>query len=113
MFCIFDLHENGRDFDYYVAAENESGIHGDSYVEITLPKGRYVQIEFMKRNHSAAAHIVLYIRMIWIELNGYETRKAPLFILYDNRFHRNYQKFGCAGENYLGDPVAVLHVPVK
>ena len=113
MYCIFDLHENGRDFDYYVTVENQAGIHGEDYAEITLPEGRYVQVEFMKRNHSAAARIVLYIRMIWIELNGYEARKDPLFILYDDRFHRNYSKYGCAGENYLGDPVAVLHVPVK
>ena len=113
MYCIFDLHENGRDFDYYVAAENKSGIHGDGYAEITLPEGRYVQVEFVKRNHSAAALIVMYIRVIWTELNGYEERKSPLFILYDERFHRNYEAFGCEGENYLGNPIAVLHVPVK
>jgi len=67
----------------------------------------------MKRNHRAAAFIVMYIKKIWIELNGYREGNSPIFILYDERFHRNYEKYGCQGEDYLGAPVAVLHVPVK
>ena len=113
MYCIFNIHENGQDFDYYVAVENKSGISDKNYSEITLPRGQYVQVKFMKRNHSAAALIVGYIMKIWIELNGYKERNSPPFILYDERFHRNYRKYGCKGENYLGDPIAVLHVPLK
>lgn len=113
MYCIFDFHANGKDFDYYVAVENKNGISGDNYSEITIPKGKYVRIELMKRNHTAASMIALYIRKIWIELNGYEARNSPVFILYDERFHRNYQKYGCKEGDYLGDPLATLHVPLK
>jgi len=113
MYCIFKIHENGQDFDYYVTVENKASISGENYAEITLPLGQYVQVEFMKRNHRAAALIVMYIKKIWIELNGYREGNSPIFILYDGRFHRNYEKYGCQGEDYLGAPVAVLHVPVK
>lgn len=113
MYCIFDFHENGQDFDYYVAVENKIGRSGEPYAEIRLPPGRYVQVEFLKRDHTAAAMIVGYIRKIWITSNGYETRNSPLFILYDQRFHRNYQKHGCKGGTYLGNPIAVLHLPVN
>ncbi len=112
MYCIFNVHENGKDFDYYVATENKAGISGENYSEITLPQGRYVQIEFMKRNHTAAGQIVGYTKM-WIESNGYEERNSPPFILYDERFHSNYQKFGCKDDTYLGDPIAVLYAPLK
>jgi predicted transcriptional regulator YdeE len=113
MYCIYNLHENGKDFDYYVAVENKKGISADSYCEITLPKGKYVQVEFMKRNHTAAALMVVYIRKLWIGLNGYESRNSPTFMLYDERFHGNYQKFGCKDGNYLGDPIATLHFPLR
>ena len=112
MYCIFNIHENGKDFDYYVAVENKMDKHGKNYSEITLPKGQYVKIEFMKRNHTAAGQIVGYTKL-WIESNGYEGQNKPPFILYDNRFHRNYKEFGCKNGNYLGDPVAALYVPVK
>lgn len=113
MYCIFNMHENGQDFDYYVAVENRAGISGENYAEIALPAGQYVQVAFMKRNHRAAALIVLYIKKVWIALKGYKVRNSPLFILYDERFHRNYDKYGCRGGNYLGEPIAVLHVPLK
>jgi predicted transcriptional regulator YdeE len=113
MYCIFDFHENGQDFDYYVSVENKAGLSGEPYAEIRLPQGRYVQVEFLKRNHRAAAMIVGYTREVWIASNGYETRNSPLFILYDQRFHRNYKKHGCQGGTYLGDPLAVLHLPVN
>jgi predicted transcriptional regulator YdeE len=111
MYCIFNIHENGKDFDYYVAVENKRSKHGKDYAEITLPKGHYVKIEFMKRNHTAAGQIVGYTKL-WIESNGYEGRSSPPFILYDNRFHRNYQEFGCQNGNYAGDPIAALYVPI-
>ncbi len=111
MYCIFDLHENGKDFDYHVAVEKQAGVGGKNYSEITLPRGRYVQVEFMKRNHSAAGQIVGYTKM-WIESNGYKERNSPPFILYGERFHSNYRKFGCKDGNYLGDPVAALYIPL-
>lgn len=104
---------NGQDFDYYVTVENKDGRSGDPYAEICRPRGRYVHVEFLKRDHTAAAMVVGYTRKIWIPSNGYEARNSPLFILYDQRFHRNYQKHGCKGGTYLGDPVAVLHLPVN
>jgi len=112
MYCIFDVHENGKDFDYYVATENKACISGENYSEITLQQGRYVKIEFMKRNHTAAGQIVGYIKM-WMESNGYKDRNSPPFILYDERFHHNYKKFGCKNDIYLGDPIAILYVPLK
>jgi predicted transcriptional regulator YdeE len=113
MYCIFDFHSNGKDLDYYIAVENRNGRHSDDDAEITLPKGKYVRMEFLKRNHTAASMIALYIRKLWIELNGYAPRNTPVFILYDERFHRNYRKYGCREGDYLGDPVATLHVPLK
>jgi predicted transcriptional regulator YdeE len=113
MYCIFDVHDNEKEFDYYTAVENKSGISTDNYSEITLPKGRYVQVEFMKRSHRAASFVAVYVRKIWIELNGYQSRNSPVFIIYDERFHRNYQKYGFKDGHYLGDPFATLHVPVK
>jgi predicted transcriptional regulator YdeE len=112
MYCIFDFHPDGKDFDYYVAVEKTAGASGEGYSEIMLSKGKYVQVEFMKRNQTAAALIAGYIKKIWIELNGYEERDNPTFILYDERFDQNYKKHGCKGKDYLGDPIATLHIPV-
>jgi predicted transcriptional regulator YdeE len=113
MYCIFKFHSNAKDFDYYVAVENKAGISGEGYSEISLPKGRYVQVEFMKRNQTAAALIAGYLKKFWIELNGYKERNSPAFILYDERFDRNYKKYGCKGKDYLGDPLASMHVPLE
>lgn len=114
MYCIFDVQENEKDFDYYTAVENKSGISDiKKYSEITLSKGKYVRVEFMKRSHTAASLVAVYTWKIWIELNGYQSRNSPVFIIYDDRFHRNYQKYGYKDGNYLGDPFATLHIPVK
>lgn len=113
MYCIFDFHQNKEDFDYYVAVENKLSIQGEEYAEITLPAGKYIQVELLKRNQKAVGMVVMYIREIWIEKNGYKERNAPPYILYDSRFHSNYQKHGCKGANYLGNPIAVLHIPVE
>ena len=104
MYCIFNFHENGKDFDYFVTVENKAGIKGEPYTEITLPEGRYVQVEFMKRSHTAAALVAVYTKNIWTEMNGYKVRNSPIFILYDERFHRNYKEYGCVDNKYLGDP---------
>lgn len=113
MYCIFNFHENNNDFDYYVTVENRAGIKEESYAEIVLPKGRYVQVEFMKRSHTAAALVAVYTKNIWTRMNGYSVRNSPIFIMYDERFHQNYKKHGCEGNKYLGEPIAVLNVPVK
>jgi predicted transcriptional regulator YdeE len=113
MYCIFDIHENGKDFDYYTAVENKSGISNQKYAEITLPKGRYAQVEFMKRSHTAASLVAVYVWKIWIELKGYQSGNSPVFIIYDERFHRNYQKYGYKDGKYFGDPFATMHIPVK
>lgn len=113
MYCIFNFHENETDFDYYTAVENKSGVSTDNYSEITLPKGKYVQVELMKRSHTAVSLVAVYARKIWIELNGYQSRNSPVFIIYDERFHRNYQKYGYKDGKYLGSPFATMHIPVK
>ncbi len=113
MYCIFDLHENGKDFDYYIAVENKTGATGEEFSKVTLQEGRYVRVEFMKRNHTAASLVAVYTMKFWIELNGYRQKKSPIFNLYDDRFHSNYQKHGCKDGNYLGDPVVVLYVPIQ
>jgi predicted transcriptional regulator YdeE len=112
MYCIFDVHENLKDFDYYTAVENKSGISADNCSEITLPKGKYVQVEFMKRSHTAASLVAVYSRKLWIELNGYKSRNSPVFIIYDERFHQNYQTYGYKDGIYLGNPFATMHIPV-
>jgi predicted transcriptional regulator YdeE len=113
MYCIFDVHENEKDFDYYTAVENKSGISDEKYAEITLPKGKYVRVEFYKRSHTAASLVAVYSRNLWIELNGYKKRNSPVFIIYDERFHRNYQKYGYKDGVYLGEPFAAMHIPVE
>jgi predicted transcriptional regulator YdeE len=112
MYCIFDFHENKQDFDYYVAVENTSSIHADEYAEITIPEGRYIRVELLKRNQKTVGMIVMYMKDIWLKRNGYKERDAQPFILYDKRFHSNYTKYGCKGGNYLGNPIATLYVPV-
>lgn len=96
-----------------MTVENKAKVHGEPYSEIILPKGRYVQVEFMKRNHTAAALVAVYTKNIWTQMNGYHVRNSLIFILYDERFHQNYKKYGCVENKYLGDPVAVLNVPLK
>jgi predicted transcriptional regulator YdeE len=51
---------------------------GGKYAEINLPRGKYVQVEFVKRNHTAAALVVGCIKKVWIELNAYEERNSPV-----------------------------------
>jgi len=113
MYCIFDMHLNQEDFDYYITVENKTGIDDDEYAQIQIPEGKYIQVELIKRNNKTVSMIIFYIRNIWLKSNGYKERKAPLIILYDQRFHTNYQKYGCRGNDYLGMPVATLQIPVE
>ena len=113
MYCIFDLHKNQEDFDYYVAVENNTVTNEKNYAEIQIPAGRYLEVEVLKRNNKTVNIIMMYVRKIWMMANGYAERKAPPFILYDERFHKNYQKFGCKGDDYLGNPLATLYLPIE
>ena len=113
MYCIFDVHENEKDFDYYTAVEKNDAIDVNGYSEITLPGGRYIQVEFLKRSHTAASLVAVYVRKLWLELNGCFSRNSPVFIIYDERFHRNYEKFGYKDGFYLGSPFATMYIPVK
>jgi hypothetical protein len=54
-----------------------------------------------------------YIDKVWLKKHGYSRRDAPPFILYDERFHSNYKKYGWEASNYFGYPLAVLHIPVE
>ncbi|MFW5879861.1 MAG: GyrI-like domain-containing protein [bacterium] len=113
MYCIFNMHENNEDFDYYVTVENKTDITDEAYSKIQIPAGKYIQAELLKRNNKTVAMIMLYIRTIWIKANGYKERKAPPFIIYDERFHANFQKYGYRGGDYLGNPNATLYLPVE
>jgi len=113
MYCIFDMHKNQEDFDYYIAVENKTGIKDKTYAEIELPAGKYIEVELLKRNNKTVSMIMMYVRKIWILKSSYKERKAPAFILYDERFHANYQKYGCKGNNYLGTPFATLYLPIE
>jgi predicted transcriptional regulator YdeE len=113
MYCVFDFHDNRQDFTYHVSTENKQNINDDNFSYVTLNRGKYVKVEFMKRNQKAAALVAAYTIKFWLESNGYEQRKSPAFILYDKRFHENYKKHGCDGPDYLGDPIATLHVPIQ
>jgi len=113
MYCIFDMHENQEDFDYYVAVENNSVQKDGAYAHIQIPAGKYIQVELLKRNNKTVAMIMMYIRTLWMKANGFKERKAPPFIVYDERFHVNFRKFGCKGNDYLGYPVANLYIPVE
>ncbi|MBN2610119.1 MAG: effector binding domain-containing protein [Bacteroidales bacterium] len=112
MYCIFDLHENQEDLDYYVAVENKTTINDKTFAQIQLPAGKYIQVELLKKNNKTVSMIMMYIKNMWMKTNGYKERNAPAFILYDERFHTNYQKFGCKGNDYLGNPLAVLYLPI-
>lgn len=113
MYCIFDFHTNKEDFDYFVVVENKFSLQDENFVKTSLPEGDYIQFELLKRNHKTVGMIVMFMREIWIKANGFKERDTPPFIVYDERFHSNYQKFGCKGENYLGHPLAVLHIPIE
>lgn len=80
--------------------------------QIQLSTGAYLKIEFIKRNNKTVSMILLYMRLIWMKANGYAERKAPSFIVYDERFHSNYQEYGCRKGEYLGTPIATVYIPV-
>ncbi len=113
MYCVFDMHANQFDFDYYIAVENNTGNNNKQFAHIQMPKGKYIQLEFLKRNNKTVSLIIVYIKNYWIKQNGYTERKAPVVILYDDRFHKNYHKYGCINNNYIGAPVATMYIPVK
>ena len=113
MYCIFNLHPNMQDFDYYIATDNHHEQTNNEYKEITIPAGKYVTVEFLKINHTAVSKIMMYLRAIWLRENGYKARNSPAFILYDERFHSNYEQYGCVGGNYPGRPVATYFLPVE
>ncbi|MCG6187558.1 GyrI-like domain-containing protein [Maribellus maritimus] len=113
MYCIFDMHPNSQNFDYYIATDKKAMHHSMKYAEITLPKGKYVRVELMKRNHSAVSNIMMYLRAIWLEANGYKAANSPAFILYDERFHSNYKQHGCIDGNYPGKPIASFFIPLE
>lgn len=112
MFCIFDLKENKEDLDYYIAVEHDFLANNSEYAQIQLSTGAYLKIEFLKRNNKTVCMILLYMRLIWMKANGYAERKAPSFIVYDERFHSNYQEYGCLKGEYLGTPIATVYLPV-
>lgn len=113
MYCLFNMHENQEDFDYFTAVENNTELNKDTFARIQTPAGKYIQLEFLKRNNKAVAMIVMFLRLIWIKKNGYKERKAPFFIVYDERFHKNYKAYGCSGNEYLGNPVATMFLPIE
>lgn len=113
MYCIFNRHENQEDFDYYVAVEDKGDIQNNGYAKIETPAGKYIQVELLKRNNKTVAMIMMYVKNVWMKKNGYTEKNAPAFIVYDERFHTNYQKFGCKGDDYLGKPFATLYLPIK
>ncbi len=112
MYCIFDMDENQEKFDYYVAVENKT-IFDDKYAKIQLPAGKFIIVEVLKRNNKTISMIMIYMRNMWMKENGYKESKNPAFIMYDERFHVNYKKYGCKGDDYLGNPVATLYLPVE
>lgn len=113
MYCIFSMHQNKQDFDYFIATENKLNLHDKNYAEITIPNGKYVRVTVLKRNQSAIMKIMMYLKAIWIEKNGFKPLNTPAFMMYDERFHTNYEKHGCVDGNYLGNPVATLYLPVE
>lgn len=112
MYCIFNMHENQVDLDYYVAVESKWDINTDVYAKIQTQAGKYIQVELLKRNNKTVVMIMMYVRSVWMKKNGFAEKHAPSFIVYDERFHSNYQKFGCKGDDYLGKPFATLYLPI-
>jgi predicted transcriptional regulator YdeE len=112
MYCIFDLYENQEDIDYYVAVEDKTNIN-DKFAKIQLPAGKYIEVEVLKRNNKTVNMIMMYMKNMWMKANGYKERKSPPFILYDERFHLNYQQYGSKGGDYLGNPYATIYFPVE
>ena len=112
MYCIFDFHENKQDFDYYIAVENDGSKTEENLVEVTLAKGKYIQVECYKRSQKAISMVAAYTNLCWIPKNGFKARNAPSFIVYDKRFHQNYKKYGCSDGIYHGNPVATVHIPI-
>ena len=113
MYCAFSMHENGESFDYFVAQESQGEPKGEGDVTLKLQQSNYVTMEFIKRNNKAVHMIMMYVRQFWMKAHGLTEKKAPAFIIYDNRFHENYKQYGCKGGNYLGHPIASLYLPVK
>ena len=113
VFCIFGTMNGEGDFDYYVAEEGGIGEAAEGTEGISLASGSYVRIEVLKKSHGAVAGVLGYVMNVWLRKNGYAGRNAPCFIIYDERFHRNYEKFGCVDGKYPGKPVSVLLIPVR
>ena len=113
MHCVFDLHKNQEDFDYYIAVENKIEDKQDEYAKIKIPAGKFIQVELIKRNNKVVNMIIMYMCGVWMKNNGFKERDDAPYIMYDERFHLNYKKFGCKGNNYLGEPIATLYLPVE
>jgi len=113
MYCVFDFHDNMEDFDYYIAVEDKMLSAERECVKTRLKGSMYIRVEFLKRNHRAVGMVIMYMKEVWLRANGYKEKNAPLFILYDGRFHSNYQAYGCKSGNYAGEPVATLYIPVS
>ena len=112
MYCIFDMHKNQQDFDYYVVVEETLVAEGKEYARIESPAGKFIKVEFLKRNNKTVNMVMMYIRKIWMAKYGFAERNAQPFIVYDERFHSNFRKFGCKGDDYLGSPIATMFLPV-
>ncbi len=70
MYCIFDMHSNGADFDYYIATDNKAGLHKNGYAHITIKEAEYVTVELLKKNHTAVSEIMMFLRGQWMGENG-------------------------------------------
>jgi len=64
MYCIFNMHENQVDFDYYVAVEDKRDIKSEVYAKIQTHAGKYIQVELLKRNNKTVAMIMMYVRTV-------------------------------------------------
>ena len=113
MYCIFKMHKNGRDFDYYIATENKLNLQETGYVEINVPQAKYVKVEVLKKNHTAVSEIMMYLNGVWMAANDYKPSFSPAFIHYDERFHANYRQYGRIEGNYPGNPIATLYMPIE
>jgi len=113
MFCIFNMHKNGKNFDYFIATENKLKQQKTDYAKITIPKGKYATVQLLKKNHTAVSEIMMFLQGVWMKAYGFKPAQTPAFILYDERFHTNYQLYGSVNGNYPGKPIATLYMPVK